>query len=951
MQARRLIPVPLALGLAAVMLALPTGPAGGFPTAPDETRYQAMGRVFPDPHGCLRGLPLASPWAKGDVCAVQFIQWDDALAGISFLQERFPRYVSVINLRDHYDDDAFLSAGIRHEDLSRDRKDLYLIKVTDSKSKVPEPERKHFAYSLSIHGIERAGLEGGIRAAEDLVTWAACEESAEAAPACASEGPFPKKILEPTESGPTAGEVLRNGVVYFVLANPDGWNRGNLTSGGVAYQRYNGNGMDLNRDWPTIGYTEPLYTPWSEPESRGFGHYLLDVKDKTKAGRFDGAIDLHGMLTARSFSFTLLGAGQRDYRKNAITVETAITTFRDSEKRLSWSPLIAPADSCPGQLQEPAFGGNLPMCSDQWGTVWDTIDYQVTGAFGDWMDSPLGLNAVGIDNEMALSHLSNCGTGNCFEPGVEQLHIDGNKGLIYSQIAALLFEKPVSYKPGGVLGYVLDPSRVRSAGGQPVAAALKTLPVQEAIEELRTLATEPFTFEAKGPDQGVRNGSVAIELSFLNARGVTPITNGFDYVLEYCGPPEHPGDEAGECREVARYFNQSGLYMQAGARIDLKEPKPGPYRLSVRPATIAGVNDAEVAAPEQTANLPPMNILVTFGEMGSYPIPTQKPYDVSRIDFFADLNKYAAASVQLQPVTVAEVLADPTVLNRYDSLVAADAFMPGYSASGKSKYTKAQYDAYAGAFRAFVERGGNLVLTDGALAALPAVSGKIKTEAITRGFWYAGWMDFDDGSGETYAKHPLAKGVNKEGTAEGSATISGTTFSHRHQTYEPVPIGYYVDAGGDCNNSLCDSPNWFVDEAAWKAAGGTVAARTLGLLKINPEATSDDPKKTGVSLGELAVGKGRIRIAGAMLPQPTEANYHPFGLSSYSLTYTGYQLFENLSSYTNPARVKVGGTKVTKPSTGGGGQLPATGVGTAGTIVLLVLPIAIALGAWRKRSA
>lgn len=314
--------------------------------------------------------------------------------------------------------------------------------------------------------------------------------------------------------------------------------------------------------------------------------------------------------------------------------------------------------------------------------------------------------------------------------------------------------------------------------------------------------------------------------------------------------------------------------------------------------------------------------------------------------FFRDLNKYAPASAQLAALTVEDILTDPTILNRYDSIVAVDEFMPGYAATGKSAYSKAQFEAFAATFRSFVELGGNLVLTDGALAAIPALTAKIKPEAVTKGFWYAGWMDFDDGAGETYAKHPLARGVDKEGTAEGSATIGGTTFSHRHQTYEPVPIGYYVDTGGDCTNSLCDSPSWFVDEAAWKAAGGTVAARTLGLIKADPDAD----RKTGVSLGDLKLGKGTIRIAGAVLPEPTEANYHPFGLSSYSLTYTGYQLIENMTSYTNAARVKIGGTKVTKPSAGSG-QLPATGVGAAGAIALVAIPLAFALGIWRKRHA
>jgi hypothetical protein len=34
---------------------------------------------------------------------------------------------------------------------------------------------------------------------------------------------------------------------------------------------------------------------------------------------------------------------------------------------------------------------------------------------------------------------------------------------------------------------------------------------------------------------------------------------------------------------------------------------------------------------------------------------------------------------------------------------------------------------------------------------------------------------------------------------------------------------------------------------------------------------------------------------------PTEQNYHPFGLASYSLTYTGYQVVENLLDYRRPA--------------------------------------------------
>jgi hypothetical protein len=34
--------------------------------------------------------------------------------------------------------------------------------------------------------------------------------------------------------------------------------------------RYNGNGIDLNRDWPTQGFTFRPFAPLSESESRSF---------------------------------------------------------------------------------------------------------------------------------------------------------------------------------------------------------------------------------------------------------------------------------------------------------------------------------------------------------------------------------------------------------------------------------------------------------------------------------------------------------------------------------------------------------------------------------------------------------------------------------------------------------------------------------------------------------
>ena len=63
----------------------------------------------------------------------------------------------------------------------------------------------------------------------------------------------------------------------------------------------------------------------------------------------------------------------------------------------------------------------------------------------------------------------------------------------------------------------------------------------------------------------------------------------------------------------------------------------------------------------------------------------------------------------------------------------------------------------------------------------------------------------------------------------------------------------------------------------------------------------DNPTVGLLNIGvEEVKGLEEVKDAGALLPDPTTRNYHPYGLSSYALTYTGYQLFENLIAYRKP---------------------------------------------------
>jgi hypothetical protein len=743
-----------------------------------------------------------------------------------------------------------------------------MLKVTDRNSSVPENKRLHFVYSGSIHGIERAGAEGSIRAAEDLVTWAATMPN--------------KKIVETKTDKPVprAGDVLKRSVIYFVYPNPDGWGRGEVSpvefrdgspnlsyAPGFYFQRYNGNGMDLNRDFPTLGYTYRPYTPGSNPETRAHVAALRRIratisKDNPVGPRFAGGIDLHGQLVADAFSYTLAGAAQRDYRKNFLTVDQGLRTWADQTARLDWSPYI----------------GGFFSVADQWGTTIDTIGYTITGGMGDWFEQETnGLGAIGIDNEMSLSHVT---PNTVYEPALEQMHIDGNKGLIYSQISSLLTEKRSNYvfRPSGKIGYVYNPhrvkvgakSRVRMPGLVPQQDIDVLAPCVSADPSLAIVGCdEPgVTFDAqanaieftvKGPKDGVWNGGIHVAMTAANALG--PSAGSLArLVLEQF--------DEGEWDAVQESFVQAGapdLYLQAGQDVAINDPAPGKWRVRItNPAVL------------------PARLQIHFDKTGGEMSYGQVPIDASSMDFFTDLNKYIPeAAKHLQPIPVDRVVSDPSALDAFDSIVVANNLgQPAYvqKTVGLSNANSQRYFAN---LKGFASRGGNLVLTDAALGALSQMR-VLKQTDVERGRFLAGRYEFGDACNTTR----LTKRVCLEGTAGGTS----------RQAVEPTPIGYSPDTDlDDAENHLM--PAWWVRSEPWDKA--CTSSCTHAALGGDTELDSGPP--SSAALGERPVGKGVVRIAGVLFPDP---NFAPggagdmrFGLASYALTFSAWQIFLNLVNY------------------------------------------------------
>ena len=184
-------------------------------------------------------------------------------------------------------------------------------------------------------------------------------------------------------------------------------------------------------------------------------------------------------------------------------------------------------------------------------------------------------------------------------------------------------------------------------------------------------------------------------------------------------------------------------------------------------------------------------------------------------------------------------------------LVLADTKAPR-DARGRKYHKK----PYFRALKAWVKRGGNLVLTDRSLHLLTKM-GVVPKGSVTNIKVYQPYSNFVD------FEHPMLQGLRPNARQLAEATL----------------VGYGI---GDTA-----SPMSVVATAAWEEAGGHVIGTTgpTGLL------ASDDGSQT--SVGELKLGKGQVRIMGGGLPAPTETNDHRYGLKDYALTYSGLYIMEN----------------------------------------------------------
>lgn len=376
---------------------------------------------------CTGAVPQA---ACGDrviaeaVRSLTFLQFEEAFPALEAIEAIAPEVVEVYTLAEATGVPEAVSAG---------GLDIPVVRLTDEAAK---GAKKKVAISLSVHGQESAGREGGLRYVEDIARWWVGDKE--------------RALFAGDKELPLA-DVMARTETWICVCNPDGWNTMDL-GGQAATARANANGTDLNREFPTLGWPNLDATPLSDPEA------IYWVKLLRSMGKFATATDIHGELTSANNSFADLmwPAGQWSPLHQAKELQLGLDAIGTIERKFADDGVLVGAAAEAAGIMKPSVAA----------TGYDVVGYDDGGFMGDWFTQELG--AVEIDAENFLSHIA---PGNVWLAPLEQAHVASVRGLMEAVIVSALFvDDVVPTLDLGRVGYVFTPGRVKGGGSGGVEA-------------------------------------------------------------------------------------------------------------------------------------------------------------------------------------------------------------------------------------------------------------------------------------------------------------------------------------------------------------------------------------------------------------------------------------------------------------------------------------------------
>lgn len=364
--------------------------------------------------------------------STSFHQFDGPLesleGSLTAIEALAPRYLEVMTLAE---------ATGNPEHTSFSGLPIWIVRVTDEQA--PRSGKAQVAVSLSVHGLEAAGREGGLRYVEDLARWGADE---------------PDHVLYAGDTGFPFAEVMRRTETWIGFTNSDGWVAGDLDSStGPGFERGNENGgKDLNRDFATVGWydrTGGRGIAESEPEIAGWTTLIRSLPNLTTS------TDIHGELTTPNdaFSDLIIPAGQWTPKRQDQVNQLSLNMIRTVERKFDEQGIVL--DEVLALLP---VDGPYPKRPANVAASYDIVGYDDSGFMGDWFSQQQ--DSVHMDVENFLSNLA---PNNAFVPAIEQAHVAAVRGNIEATIVeALITDKVKPAANYGRIAYVDDPLRTSS---------------------------------------------------------------------------------------------------------------------------------------------------------------------------------------------------------------------------------------------------------------------------------------------------------------------------------------------------------------------------------------------------------------------------------------------------------------------------------------------------------
>jgi hypothetical protein len=517
------------------------------------------GRIFPEAE-LARGYIQYTPDAFG------FVEYQD---GIDYLAQKYPRWISVFKLSELYGEDAVSAGPDRFRSYANndtgDGRDIQVIKITDHN--VPDEGKETLLFSLSVHGNERGGLEGGVRTAEDLAI--AATEGGTIVDGVDNYRSSTGK--RPTFHEYDVKDVLAKEAIYLLDFNVDGWAVGDWWNRPApsTYNRGNSLNTDLNRQMPTIGRVNSSRNPLQESEMKYGTQFMHEVAAMGQGGKMAYGADIHGELNSQAYMDIMYPAGEFDSVDHRRLMAIAERTKSVIDATL-YEGIVEEIENASGG-NDAEYARAIPLKPAHWATVWDTLGYTDTGFIGDYMATDLGV--TGMDYEIMFNHTVPEKTWNVY---LQENHITATRGIIKTAMAYALFqeqefkEENVRVHPLGRAGFVVNPDTVtdtdengagrlpgpRADGigqdGQPVEQRPYEVTNQQWFLDTNRLMAEPFR-----------------ELAAADIAANPAALNVVDTLVLADVPA--PADTQGRSYDTGAYYANIGDWVERGGNLVLTD--------------------------------------------------------------------------------------------------------------------------------------------------------------------------------------------------------------------------------------------------------------------------------------------------------------------------------------------------------------------------------------------